>query len=145
MPHNLPPETLSAHLQNAKADALIAEAGSLDLSLVAKGNEQLSLVLWVAKDGNRHMDWHEKPENVKSGFEVAVWSELVEEHKDLASLEVPEYDPATRAPAVSTVWPSSSQIGEFIEFQPEVKLDTCRIAMSLLTLGHRISCLPLLL
>lgn len=145
MPHNLPPETLSAHLQHVQADALIAEVGSLDLSLVAKGNEQLSLVLWVDKDGNRHMDWHGKPENVKSGFEVAVWNELVEEHKDIAGLEVPEYDPTTRAPTVSTVWPSSSQVGEFIEFQSEVKLDTCRIAMSLLTFSYRISCQPLLL
>lgn len=143
MPHNLPPETLSAHLQHTKAEALIAEAGSLDLFLVAKGNDRLSFVLWVAKDGSRHMDWHEKPENVKSGFEVAVWNELVEEHKDIAGLEVPEYEPATRAPAVSTVWPSSSQAGEFIEFQSEVKLDTCRIAMSLLTLSYRISCLLL--
>ncbi|KAJ5177150.1 uncharacterized protein N7482_003027 [Penicillium canariense] len=119
VPHNLPAETLSGHLQNAKADALIAEAGSLDLSFVTKGNKQLSLVIWVAKDGNRHMDWHEVPEDVKGGLEVAVWHELVQEGKDLAGFNVPKYDPTTPAPEVSTVWPSESPSGEFIDFKQE--------------------------
>ncbi|KAJ5573468.1 uncharacterized protein N7459_007895 [Penicillium hispanicum] len=119
IPHNLPPETLSAHLQSAQADALIAEAGSLDLSVVTQGNKQLSLVVWVAKYGNRHMDWHEVPADVKGGLDVDVWHELVEEGKDLAGLEVPEYDPTTPTPAVNTVWPSSSQSGEFINFKAE--------------------------
>ncbi|KAJ5044343.1 hypothetical protein NUH16_001144 [Penicillium rubens] len=119
VPHNLPAETLSAHLQKAKADVLIAEAGSLDLPLIVKGNTQLSLVLWVAKYGNRHMDWNALPENVKDSLKVAVWHELVEEFKELASYDVPEYDPKTEAPAVNTVWPSSSQSGQFIDFQPE--------------------------
>lgn len=121
VPHNLPAETLSAHLQQAKADVLIAEAGSLDVSTVAKGNDQLELVLWVAKYGNRHMDWNALPENVKDKLKVAVWHELVEEFKELASYDVPEYDPKTETPAVSTVWPSSSQSGQFIDFQPEVR------------------------
>lgn len=128
MPHNLPSETLSAHLQHAKADALIAEAGSLDLSLVMNGNKQLSLVLWVAKHGNRHMDWHEVPEGAKGSLKVAVWHELVEEHKDIAGLEVPEYDPSTPTPAVNTVWPSSSQSGEFINFKPEVRTVITRLS-----------------
>ncbi|KAJ5191961.1 uncharacterized protein N7498_010946 [Penicillium cinerascens] len=119
VPHNLPAETLSAHLQHAQADALIAEAGSLDLSLVTKENKQLSLVLWVAKYGNRHMDWHEVPEGVKGDLNVSVWHELVEEQKDLTSLTVPEYDPNTPPPGLSTVWPSSSQAGEFIDFQSD--------------------------
>lgn len=120
VPHNLPAETLSAHLQACKADTLIAEAGSLDLSLVAKNNKQLDLVLWVAKDGNRHMDWHEVPDGVKGALKAIVWHELVEEYKDLAGLDVPEYDPTTPAPAVNTVWPSSSTSGHFIDFKAEV-------------------------
>ncbi|EKV12131.1 hypothetical protein PDIG_33660 [Penicillium digitatum PHI26] len=99
VPHNLPTETLSAHLQQAKADVLIAEAGSLDVSLVTKCNKQLSLVLWVAKYGNRHMDWNALPDNAKDSLTVAVWHELVEEFKELASYDVPEYDPKTETPA----------------------------------------------
>ena len=135
MPHNLPAETLSAHLQHVKADVLIAEAGSLDLSLIAKGNKQLSLVLWVAKYGNQHMDWNALPENVEDTLKVAVWHELVEEFKEIASYDVPQYDPKTATPAVSTVWPSSSQSGQFVDFQPEVRpaqlLSICVISVSL--------------
>ncbi|KAJ5089122.1 hypothetical protein N7532_007806 [Penicillium argentinense] len=119
VPHNLPADTLCAHLQKCKADALIAEAGSLDLSLVARGNKQLELVLWVAKEGNRHMDWHDVPTEVKGTLKTSVWHELVEEYKDLAGLDVPEYDPTTPAPAVNTVWPSSDPSGEFIDFKAE--------------------------
>lgn len=121
IPHNLPAETLSSHLQNAKADALIAEAGSMDLALVTKANKQLSVVIWVAKYGNRHMDWHEVPKDVKGSLEVAVWHELAEEGRDLAGFDVPEYDPTTPAPALNTVWPSESQSGDFIDFKQEVR------------------------
>lgn len=121
IPHNLPAATLSSHLQNSKADALIAEAGSVDLSLVTKGNKQVSVVIWVANYGNRHMDWHEVPEDVRGTLEVSVWHELAEEGKDLAGFDVPEYDPTTPAPAVHTIWPSDSQSGEFIDFKQEVR------------------------
>ncbi|CAG7944184.1 unnamed protein product [Penicillium salamii] len=119
IPHNLPAESLSAHLKQAGAEVLIAEAGSLDLSVVGNDNKQLSLVLWVAKYGNRHMDWNGVPDNVESTLKVAVWHELVEEFKDLAGYDVPEYDPKTETPAVNTVWPSSSLSGQFIDFKPE--------------------------
>ncbi|KAJ5562450.1 AMP-dependent synthetase/ligase [Penicillium sp. DV-2018c] len=119
IPHNLPAENLAAHLQHAGADVLIAEAGSLDLPLVTKDIDQLSLVLWVAKYGNRHMDWNEVPGDVKSSLKVAVWHELIEEHQNVANYEVPEYDPKTSTPSVTTVWPSSSGESQFIEFQPE--------------------------
>lgn len=108
-------------MQTAQADALIAEAGSLDLSVAAQGNKQLSHVVWVAKYGNRHMDWHGVPEGVDRDIKVDVWHELVEEKKDLAGLDLPEYDPKEQAPAINTVWPSSSQSGKFIDFQSEVR------------------------
>lgn len=133
IPHNLPAATLSSHLQNSKADALIAEAGAVDLSLVTKGNKQVSAVIWVAKYGNRHMDWHEVPKDVRGTLEVSVWHELAEEGKDLAGFDVPEYDPTTPAPAVHTIWPSDSQSGEFIDFKQEVRdlpEKQARLAMS---------------
>ncbi|CAL5871398.1 uncharacterized protein PFLUO_LOCUS5648 [Penicillium psychrofluorescens] len=119
VPHNLSPEILSAHLKEAQADVLIAEAGSLDLSVISKANKQLSLALWVAKSGSRHMDWNEVPKDAKKSLQVAVWHELVESSKDLAGFEVPSYDPTTKTPTVSTIWPSSKELGVFIEFKPE--------------------------
>lgn len=120
VPHSLDSEVLSSHLQKVQAEALIAEAGALDLSTVAKGNEQLSQVVWVAKLGSRHMDWNEVPADVKGILSVTVWHELVDEKRDLAGLEVPTYDPKTPSPGLTTVWPSSSSEGKFIDFEPEV-------------------------
>lgn len=89
------------------------------------------------------MDWNEKPKNVKSGFEVAVWHELVEENKDLASLEVPQYDPSKATPALSTAWPSSSQTGEFIDFHSEVSAESSTAQLDCSDLCSRTLCLPL--
>lgn len=119
IPHNLDPKDLSTLLQKSQADALIAEAGALDLSLVAESNKQLSQVIWVAKLGSRHMDWNDVPGDVKGTLDVAVWHEVVEEKKDLAGLDVPSWEPTSPTPSVTTVWPSATQVGEFIEYQPE--------------------------
>lgn len=122
---------MSELLQKSQADALIAEAGSLDLSFVAKDNKQLSQVIWVAKLGSRHMDWNDVPQDVKGTLEVTVWHELVEEKKELAWLEVPDYDPSTPTPSVTTVWPSKSSQGDFIEYQPEVRSSRiCHLTLS---------------
>ncbi|KAL6239442.1 hypothetical protein BDW75DRAFT_119311 [Aspergillus navahoensis] len=114
IPHNLPAEQLSGLLRKAQADSLIAEAGALDLTLVAKDNKQLSRVIWVAKMGSRHMDWNDTPKEVEGDLDVSVWHELVDEKKELAGLEVPEWDPSSKTPTLSTLWS-----GEFVEYGPE--------------------------
>ncbi|KAL2866264.1 uncharacterized protein BJX67DRAFT_382073 [Aspergillus lucknowensis] len=114
IPHNLRAEELSGLLRKAQADSLIAEAGALDLTVVSKENKQLSHVVWVAKLGSQHMDWHDVPKEVEGRLDVAVWHELVDEKKDLAGLEVPEWDPSSPAPSLTTLWS-----GEFIEYSAE--------------------------
>jgi hypothetical protein len=111
---------LSSLLHDAQADVLIAEAGALDLSFVAKNNEQLSEVIWVAKLGSRHMDWNDVPQDVQGRLSVTVWHELIDEKKDLAGLDVPSWDPTSSTPSVSTVWLSATGKGELVEYQPEV-------------------------
>lgn len=80
------------------------------------------------------MDWNGVPENVEGSLKVAVWHELLEEFKSLASYDVPEYDPKTETPAINTVWPSSSQSGQFIDFKPEVRATKCYFLLHLLTI-----------
>lgn len=67
------------------------------------------------------MDWNQVPGDVQGNLEVAVWHELVEEKKDLTGLDVPNWDPNSPAPSVILVWPTKSHVGDFIEFQPEVR------------------------
>jgi hypothetical protein len=63
------------------------------------------------------MDWNDVPKEAQGRLDVAVWHELVDEKKDLAGLEVPEWDPTSPTPTLTTLWS-----GEFIEYKPEVWL-----------------------
>ncbi|KAL4967740.1 uncharacterized protein BDV14DRAFT_207232 [Aspergillus stella-maris] len=114
VPHNLAAEQLSELLQKCQADSLIAEAGSVDLPQVAGNNKQLNHVIWVAKLGSRHMDWNDVPKELEDHLDVGVWHEIVDEKKELAGLEVPEWDPNTPSPSLSTLWS-----GEFVEYGPQ--------------------------
>ena len=68
------------------------------------------------------MDWNDVPGDVKGTLGVAVWHEIVEEKKDLAGLDVPSWEPNSPSPSLTTVWPSATGAGEFIEYQPEVRV-----------------------
>lgn len=118
IPHHLDSEILAGHLHKAEAEVLIAEAGALDLTKVANDNKYLSQVIWVAKYGSRHMAWNQLPPGVRTDLKVAVWHELVEEGRDLGGLDVPDWDPKSPSPPLTTLCPSSS---EFIDYEPEVR------------------------
>lgn len=96
---------------------LVGEAGAVDLTVVAKGNEQLKQVIWVTKQGSSHMDWNEVPAGIGKGLGVSVWHELVEDKRVLSDTEVPPLDPKSQTPSITSLWPST---GEFIEYKPEV-------------------------
>ncbi|OKL64147.1 hypothetical protein UA08_00338 [Talaromyces atroroseus] len=116
IPHNLEPKQLGSHLKKVQAQLLIAEAGAVDLTVVTTGNEQLKSVVWVAKEGSRHMDWNEVPAEIAGNLKVAVWHELVQEKKNLEDTEVPVYEPKSATPSITALWPTS---GEFIEYKPQ--------------------------
>jgi hypothetical protein len=111
---------LSAHLRKAQAEVLIAEAGAVDLPTITQHNEQLKHAIWVAKQGSRHMDWNDVPDGIGGGLEVSVWHELVNDRKDVVGRELPTINHTTTTPPVTTLWPSSSGIGEFVEYTPQV-------------------------
>lgn len=117
IPHNLAPEELGSNLKKAQAQLLVAEAGAVDLTVVTKGNAQLKHVIWVVKEGSRHMDWNEVPDGIGGNLDVSVWHETVDEKKQLSDSEVPEYEPKFETPSILALWPSS---GEFIEYKPQV-------------------------
>lgn len=119
IPHNLDPKKLASYLKKVQAELLIAEAGAVDLTVVTSGNKQLKDVIWVAKEGSRHMDWNEVPAKLAGSVKVAVWHELVEEKKKLDDTEVPAYDPKSATPSITAFWPTTE---EFIEYKPQVSI-----------------------
>lgn len=117
IPHNRVPEELGAYLKKSQAQLLVAEAGAVDLTVISKGNAQLKHVIWVVKQGSRHMDWSEVPDGIGGNLDVSVWHETVNEKKQLSDTEVPASEPKSTTPSILAVWPSS---GEFIEYKPQV-------------------------
>lgn len=122
IPHNLESDILFGHLEKAQAQVLIAEAGSLDLGAVVNENKRLSHVIYVAKAGNKHMAWDELPPGVRTDLSLSVWSDLVEEMRNISGLDVSQWDPKTPSPALTMLEPSVSAAkqAEFVEYQPEV-------------------------
>jgi hypothetical protein len=117
IPHNLEPKQLGGYLKKAQAQLLIAEAGAVDLTVITTGNAQLKNVIWVAKEGSRHMDWNEVPAEIAGKLKVTVWHELVQAKKVLEDTEIPVYEPKSATPSITALWSSSE---EFIEYKPQV-------------------------
>lgn len=122
IPHNPDPKKLGSYLKDVQAELLIAEAGAVDLTVVTSGNKQLKDIIWVAKEGSRHMNWNEVPAKLAGSVKVAVWHELVQEKKKLEDTEVPAYDPKSATPSITAFWPTTE---EFIEYKPQVSPCIC--------------------
>ncbi|PGH12974.1 hypothetical protein AJ79_03947 [Helicocarpus griseus UAMH5409] len=117
IPRKIPSEKLGSYLALAGADLLIAEAGTLEISTLLKGVPSLKGAIWVANHGSRHMDWSQVPEGIGGDIEVAVWHELVKDKKGVVGTEVPA-SISPNPPPIVTLWASSAESGEFVEYSP---------------------------
>jgi hypothetical protein len=116
VPHGLSPEVLISYLQKSEADVLIAEAGALELSSMVENVPSLTHIIWVAKHGNRHMDWNEVPEGIGGKIEVTTWHDLVEEHKSYISMELPSSEKGSSINPLITFWPPrTGEVGDIVE------------------------------
>ena len=121
IPHNLGSEVLSTYLKKTEAEILIAVAGALDLDVVANQNKRVSHVIYVAQLGSRHMVWDQLPPGVRDDLKLTTWSGLVEERRNIAGLDVPEWDPKSPSPPLTMLNPLSPENApEFVDYQPEV-------------------------
>lgn len=101
-------------LSRTKADALVAEAGSLPLADVSKAVPNLRQVIWVVEKTSRHVDWNEVPEGFGGKLDVAVWHELVEETKETS--ELPEDAEGSVPPNIVTIWQNKiGEVGQIVE------------------------------
>ncbi len=139
VPHNLQTDILIAHLKQVKPDFLIAEAGALEIDSVVAACSSLKHVIWVAKEGSRHMDWNVVPEGAGGKVEVVVWHELVDERKTLTSSDVLPVDKET------SVKPLSIYIDEVVELTSENLIAATAALISALPRNQRISSDDLLL
>ncbi|ODH51057.1 hypothetical protein GX48_02842 [Paracoccidioides brasiliensis] len=120
IPCKIPSERLGAYLALAGADLLIAEAGTLEPSVLLKAVPSLRGAIWVANHGSRHMDWSQVPEGIGGGIEVAVWHELVKDKKGVIGTDVPATISSTPPPSIVALWASSEDSASFVEYSPAV-------------------------
>ena len=123
MPHNLDTGLLIAHLSEVKADFLIAEAGAVEVEAVVAACSSLRHIIWVAKEGSRHMDWNVVPEGTGGKVEVVVWHELIDERRTLSSSEVLPVDKDSSVQPLSTFWATNEGVGQLVEYTSEVSLE----------------------
>lgn len=118
IPYNQPHQTLIELLVQTGADALIAEAGSVPLSDVSQAVAGLRSIVWTVEKTSRHMDWSEVPEGIGGKVDVAVWHELVQEHKNSAA---PLPTTSEKAPGIVFLWQEApGKPAEIVEFTQQV-------------------------
>jgi hypothetical protein len=120
LPYNQPHNKIVEQLVATKADALIAQAGSVPLEEVSKAYKALKQVIWVVEKTSRHMDWTEVPKDVGGQMDVCMWHQLVQDHQDVSSSNIPDIK-GDDLPGVVTVWlDQSSSAAQIVEFTHKV-------------------------
>jgi hypothetical protein len=135
IPYNQPHQTLIELLAQTGADTLIAEAGSVPLADVSQAVSGLRSIVWTVEKTSRHMDWSEVPEGIGGKVDVAVWHELVQEHKNgAASLPSTSEKP----PGVVFLWQEATgKPAEIVEFTQQVRiLQQSRTSISLTSIEY---------
>jgi acyl-CoA synthetase (AMP-forming)/AMP-acid ligase II len=118
IPYNQPHQKLTELLVQTRADALIAQAGSVPLALVGQNVSGLRSVIWTVEKTSRHMDWSEVPEGIGGKIDVAVWHELVQEQKSAAT---PLPSTSEKPPNVVFLWQEAvGKSAEIVEFTQQV-------------------------
>lgn len=119
--YNQPHEKVVELLQKTNADSLIAQAGALPFELISEACSKLKLVIWFVEHTSRHMDWTEVPEDVGGKIEVDAWHELVQNHQDTTSANLPELK-TEELGKVTIVWQGKNVDSEIVEFTQKVCL-----------------------
>lgn len=108
-------------LSKVDADTLIAEAGSVALEQLLSKNKSIRRIIWVAKAGNKHLDWNEVPEGVGGKVDVTTWQDLIEEKKASASNEPLPLDKETKPLPIATFCHGKEDESELVEYSSEVR------------------------
>jgi acyl-CoA synthetase (AMP-forming)/AMP-acid ligase II len=118
IPYNQSHHKVVEQLKATKADALIAQAGSLPLEQVGKAYKGLKQVIWVVEKTSRHVDWTEVPKDVGGQVDISMWHQLVQDHQDVSTSDFPDLK-SSELPSLVTIWldkvGATPQIVEFTQ------------------------------
>ena len=107
-------------LANAEFDTLVAEAGSISLERLLSKNKSVRRIVWVTKQGSKHLDWNEVPEGIGGKIDVTTWNDLIEEKKATISKDVPALEAENEPPSIYAFWPNKAGKYEMTEYTQKV-------------------------
>ncbi|KAH7396423.1 hypothetical protein BKA66DRAFT_409850 [Pyrenochaeta sp. MPI-SDFR-AT-0127] len=138
IPYNQPHPALVDLLVRTKADALIAEAGSVPLADVSQGASALRQIIWTVEKTSRHMDWSEVPEGIGGKIDVSVWHELVQDQKNGAAAVLPST--SEKPPGVVFLWQEAvGKSTELVEFTQQNLVAAIGALITSLPAAHRLN------
>lgn len=120
-PYHQEPDTTKGLLGGTEFDTLIAEAGSVSVETLLSINKSIRRIIWVTKEGSKHLDWNEVPEGIGGKIDVSTWHELVEEKKNTVSPDVPPLDAANEPSSIYAFWPDKDGKHGLIEYTQKVR------------------------
>ena len=107
----------------AKADMLIAGAGTVSLVEVTREYSVLRHVIWVVPKVSRHLDWNEGSEGIGGKVGISVWHDMIEEKKGKATSDLPDRTDGYTPENVVTVWQKNKEeVGEVVEYTQGVSI-----------------------
>ncbi|KAF1925047.1 uncharacterized protein M421DRAFT_71067 [Didymella exigua CBS 183.55] len=114
IPYNQPHATLTELLHAARADSLVAQAGSVPLADVTRSVPSLRHVVWTVEKTSRHMGWSDVPEGIGGKLDVSVWHELVQDSRHSDAVLPSD---GAKAPGVVFLWQEAvGKPAEMVEF-----------------------------
>ncbi|KAI9793427.1 MAG: hypothetical protein M1816_000320 [Peltula sp. TS41687] len=117
LPYPKPVKALKELLVMAKADILIAGAGTVPLIEVTGEDSTLKHVIWVVAKTSRHLDWNQVPEGIGGKIGVSVWHDMIEEKKGDATSDLPHRSDGYTPENLVTVWQKNTEdVGELVEY-----------------------------
>ena len=123
IPYNQPHNKVVEQLAATKADALVAQAGSLPLEEVGVAYKGLKQVIWVVEKTSRHVDWTEVPRDVGGGMDVGMWHQIVQDSSDASIGSLPDIK-SNELPNVVTIWlGKTDSTPQIVEFTQKVSCD----------------------
>ena len=116
IPFDQPDDRIIDMLRRSTADTIITAPGSFPFDAVVRAYPNLSNLVWVLDEGNKHLDWNEVPKGIGGRVNVATWNDIVSDGPPSAGTVLPQR--SDKAPKdIVTFWTGKSgETEDMVEF-----------------------------
>ncbi|ROT39256.1 hypothetical protein SODALDRAFT_310623 [Sodiomyces alkalinus F11] len=117
IPFGVKEDELVSMLRRSAADTVVTAPGAFPFNVVVESYPALRQLVWVADEGNRHMDWNEVPQGMGGSVNVATWQDIVQEAPVAAGTELPPAAGQQEAQDIIIFWQGKpGSVDEMVRF-----------------------------